>query len=526
MKNRITAYNIILALAPLLLLAGCIRNDIPYPRIQANFITFEADDQDRGTAIDTTGRTVTLYFGENVDVTAVRVHSYTITEGATLAGADLTEPLDLTKPLDVTLHLYQDWQWTISAVQDIARHFTVEGQVGTTTIDVPGRRVVAYVSKNTPLTSVKVTSIKLGPEGSLITPDLTAEGLLVDFTHPVEVEVTAFGRTSTWTIYIQQTQSTVETVRADAWTNVAWLYGQAEAGRENGFEYRLQGDTEWTRVPDDCITADGGAFTARLIHLSPLTAYEARAFSGSEYGVTVSFTTGSAVQLPNSSFDDWWLDGKVWNPWSEGGEQYWDTGNKGATTIGASNSVPTDDTSSGQGWGAKLETVFAGIGVLGKLAAGNIFAGRYVRTDGTNGVLSFGRPFTERPTGMKGYLKYFTAPISHTSAGFEDIAGRPDTCIVWVALIDQDTPFEIRTNPKNRQLFDPDAPFVVAYGKIEFGQDVPSYIPFEFKLDYKSTSRVPKYILVTASSSKYGDYFTGGVGAVLYIDDLNLTYDY
>ena len=52
------------------------------------------------------------------------------------------------------------------------------------------------------------------------------------------------------------------------------------------------------------------------------------------------------------------------------------------------------------------------------------------------------------------------------------------------------------------------------------------YIPFDFTLEYKSTSRVPRYILVTASSSKYGDYFTGGTGAVLYIDDLVLEYDY
>ena len=35
-------------------------------------------------------------------------------------------------------------------------------------------------------------------------------------------------------------------------------------------------------------------------------------------------------------------------------------------------------------------------------------------------------------------------------------------------------------------------------------------VPFQFELKYKSTSRVPKYILVTASASMYGDFFTGG----------------
>ena len=40
------------------------------------------------------------------------------------------------------------------------------------------------------------------------------------------------------------------------------------------------------------------------------------------------------------------------------------------------------------------------------------------------------------------------------------------------------------------------------------------------------TSRVPTYIVVVASASKYGDYFTGGDGSVLFIDDFSLEYDY
>ncbi|MDE5642510.1 MAG: PCMD domain-containing protein, partial [Muribaculaceae bacterium] len=312
----------------------------------------------------------------------------------------------------------------------------------------------------------------------------------------------------------------------DAWTMVAWLYGEAESGRVNGFEYRLAGDAQWTTVPQQDIASDGGSFHACIKHLSPGTEYEARAYSGNEYGETISFTTGAVSQIPNSDFDQWWLDGKVWNPWPEGGPQVWDTGNKGATTLGTSNSMPTEDTSSGTGWAAMLETRFVGIGSIGKLAAGNIFVGRYVRTDGTNGVLSLGYGFTDRPTKVKGYLKYKTAPISSTTAGYEDLKGRPDTCIVWCALIDQNEPLEIRTNPNNRQVFDPSADYVVAYGRVQFGEDVENYIPFEFELDYRSTSRVPRYILITASASKYGDYFTGGNGAVLYVDDLVLDYDY
>lgn len=511
-------------LLALLTAAACIRNDIPYPRIQPNFLTLNVEGQTRGTNIDSASRTVTVYLPETVDIQNVNVTDYTLSEGASLVSGDLDKPLNLTKPYDVVLHLYQDWTWRISAVQDIERYFVISGQVGASVIDVPGRRVVASVSKKTPLSSVLVEKIKLGPEGSTIFPAL--EGKRVDFTNPVEIHLTEWGRTSVWTLFVEQSESDITTERIDAWTNVAWIYGQGQANQVNGVEYRIKGDTEWTRVPQSEVVANGGNFYARLIHLSPLTTYEGRVFTGDTYGETIEFTTGSAVQVPNSSLDNWWLDGKIWNPWTEGSEPYWDTGNKGATTLGPSNSVPTDDTSSGTGWAAMLETKFVGIGVLGKLAAGNLFAGSYVKTDGTNGILSFGRPFTQRPTKLRGYFKYTSSEINYASTEWTNLKGQPDSCIVWVALIDSDEPCEIRTNPKNRKLFNENDPEVIAYGKMEYGQTISSYIPFEFELEYKSTSRVPKYILITASASKYGDYFTGGSGSVLYLDDLELLYDY
>ena len=506
------------------LAAGCIKNDIPYPRIQPNFVTFNVEGQDRGTLIDSASRSVTVYLPEQVDIRNVVVEDYSITPGSHLVDYSFDDHIDLSEPLRVGLELYQVYTWTITANQGIERYFTVAGQVGPSIIDVPGRRVIAYVAKNANLAQVTVETVKLGPIGSTMQPDLA--GRTVDFTKPVEVTVEAYGRESIWTLFVQNSEVDVETVRADAWTNVAWVYGRGEAGKDNGIEYRLQGDEQWTRVAQSDLTVTGGDFYARIIHLTPLTTYETRAYSGDIYGQTLTFTTGNAIQVPNSSLDEWWLNGKVWCPWAENGEPYWDTGNKGAATLGQSNSVPTDDTSSGSGYAAMLETKFIGIGILGKLGSGSLFVGSYVRTDGTNGVLSFGRPFTERPTKLRGYLKYKSAEINYANSELSYMKGQPDTCIVWMALIDSPEPFEIRTNPNNRQLFDPDGDYVVAYGRFQSGESIPNYIPFEFDLDYKSTSRVPKYLLITASASKYGDYFTGGAGSVLYLDDLEIMYDY
>lgn len=503
---------------------ACIKNDIPYPMIQANITSIVAESQSASAAIDSSNRVVTLFFPEDANIYAVKISSYSLTPDAFISSGSLDEPLDLSSDYELTVSLYQDYQWTISASQSIPRSFAVEGQIGTAVIDPVAHTVTASVNKHVDISKVSVTECKIAPSSASVSPDLS--GKVVDFSSPVSVLVDNFGHKEEWTVTVSVSETVVETVSADGWTCVGWVYGEAQAGKSNGVQYRIKGDTEWINVPQSWISHDGGNFTARITGLSPSTRYETRAFSDSNFGEVLEFTTGEIVQMPNSDFENWWLDGKVWCPWEEGGTPYWGTGNKGAATLGQSNSVPTDDTVDGKGQAAKLETRFVGIGMLGKLAAGNIFAGSYVRTDGTNGVLSFGREFSQRPTRLTGYLKYQTAPISSTTAGYEDLKGRPDTCTVWIALIDLPEPLEIRTNPKDQQLFDPDASYVIAYGRLQSGSDISEYAPFDIELEYRSTSRIPTYILCAGSASKYGDFFTGGNGAVLYLDDLKLEYDY
>lgn len=507
-----------------LLLGSCIKNDIPYPKIQASFTSISAEYQ-QSVNIDSLNRIVTFNLTERANIERVNILGYSLTPGARIvAPSDTLTVLNLTNDVTVTLALYQDYEWTLKGNQTINRYLVVNNQIGSSNIDVMGRRVIFDIPGNVDVTKIYVDSIKLGPEGSVMSPDLNHQ--VVDFSQGVSVDVTAYGETTTWHIYAQVTEVTVFTTAAYPGTQVAWVYGEAEAGKDNGFEYRESTSASWTKVPANWITIDGGSLMAVLRNLEPMTEYAVRAYSDDMYGNELTFTTQSIVQMPNSSFEDWSQNGKIWQPWLEGQEPYWDTGNRGATVLGSANVEPTSDTSTGTGLAALLKTEFKGIGSLGKLAAGSIFAGSYVRTDGTNGILSFGRTFEQKPTKLRGFWKYHTEPISDVTAGFEDYMGRPDTCIVWVALIDSEEPFEIRTNPNNRHLFNPDADEVIAYGFVESGSDIPSYTQFELTLNYKSTSRTPAYILCVASSSKYGDYFTGGRGSQLYIDDLELIYDY
>lgn len=512
--------------AALCTLTGCIVNDLPYPRIQANITEFLCNGLQSPAQIDTVARTITLQFDEETDLQNVRLLSYHLAPDGTYIDGGIPDTLNLIKPLRIGVSLYQEYIWTIRATQDIQRHFTIEGQLGSSVIDVPGRRVIVYVPRGTDLSALKVLTAKLGSTASTITPDPT--GNVFDFILPLQFTLTDYGRQSTWTVIVEAIDAAVSIDRVEPWSRVAWLYADAEEGKDNGFDYRKQGDTDWQRVPQDCITHNGGSFSARLINLLPSTAYEVRAYSDLDITSTVDFTTDPEMQLPNAGFDNWWLDGKIYNPWAEGGTPFWDTGNKGATTLGTSNSYPTADTPSGMGLCAELKTEFKGVGSIGKIAAGNIFTGVYMRTEGTNGVLNFGREFSLRPTRLTATYKYNCAPISHvgTDTDFADWKGRPDSAQIFIALTDWPSALEIRTNPKNRQLFNPNDPAIIAYAQTSIGHTVDTWTKLDLQLQYRSTSRRPRYIVVVCTASKYGDYFVGGSGSMLTIDDLILEYDY
>jgi len=93
-------------------------------------------------------------------------------------------------------------------------------------------------------------------------------------------------------------------------------------------------------------------------------------------------------------------------------------------------------------------------------------------------------------------------------------------------MTDWTSTYQIRTNPNNRQLFDKNSSAVIAYGELLCAENTNGWQEFEITLNYRSTSRVPNYILITAAASKYGDFFTGGTGACLYVDQFSLSYDY
>lgn len=508
------------------LLGGCIHNDLPYPRIHLAIRTLAAVGEENPAVIDSVASMATIRLLEDTDIENVKFSEFTITPGATASPNLLEGVYDLSQPIVVNLKLYQNYQWIVKAEQTITRYFEIEGQIGATTIDPIGHRVIVKVPDTSDLSALTLQSIKLGPAGiTTLTPDIKPG--TINLSRPLKVDVTFHSRTESWTIFAEKTALLVVTGNIDAWSQVIWAYGNGPADAQNTFEYRKAGETSWTRIPLADVTQESGSFSACIPHLEPMTTYNVRSVSGENTGNEVSVTTQPTESLPDGDFDQWFKQGAVWYPYNENGVQFWDTGNKGAATLGESNVTPSDYVPAGQtGKSAKLETKFVGIGVLGKLAAGSIYTGSFVKVDGTNGILDFGRPWNLRPTRLRGYYQYTTAPINYTTKEFENLKGVPDSCHIYVALTDWTASYQIRTNPKNRHLFDKNSPEVIGYGELISGSDTNGYEPFEIRIVYRSTARVPRYIQITAAASKYGDYFTGGTGATLYVDQFSLDYDY
>lgn len=544
-----------LALTACILTSCAIENDIPYPIIEASIesMTVEGQrgaDQNTFTAatINKSARTVTLYVNDGVDISHLQILSLKTTTGAELVVDDPNVCEDYSKfptsgfasldsiplssnthvnfsqPVTFTLRTYQDYQWKVTVNQIIQRDIEIDGMTDYV-IDTTTRTVIIYVDPETDRTNLNVKKLNLGGEYGRVSPDPT---LQKDYSKPSTFNVSYSWEEYSyeWTVYVypDSGESSSSSTEAFAMTTRATVNGKIQSGKTPVVEYRKESETSWITVPSANVNVSSNTFSATLTGLSASTTYKYRINVDGSIGSEQSFTTATATPLENGSFDEWSSEaaanGTLWQPWST--SSFWDTGNRGATTIADSNSVPTSETCNGSGKAASLETKW----VVMKLASGNIFTGSYVRTDGTNGVLSFGREFKSFPSKLRINYKYTSATIDKIGEdALEYLKGRPDSCHIYIALADWNQPLEIRTRPSERQLFDKNDSHVIAYAEYISGNSDSQYQQKDLVLNYRYTNRTPKYILIVASASKYGDYFTGGVGSKLLVDNFELIYD-
>ena len=572
--------HIVYFLVTCMIVACDIKDDIPYPIVRGMITEFEVEGQcgaDGGTSystqIDKDNRSIKIYVNDLVDVTQLQVTKIGLAGTSYNPDVDYTDspsidvnpescidyssfpksafskPLNgqntrvnFSSPVKFNVHTYQDYEWTVNVTQVIHRDIEVENQVGKAVIDPhpfeDTYNAIIYVNRNQDLKKLKVHKFDLvGPNATVF--DNPTKYEYYDFSEVRYFVVqTAWGKKQIWRVAVYKTDDVVATTATAFARNYdVTISGTKPNGISPRIEYKASGTNTWSVVPSANISVEATTYTTTVAGLSPSTKYEYKVSAGESELEPQEFTTIAIQQLPNASFDDWHTDvanSKLFCPWAQDGTSFWDTGNRGATTVGNSNSIPTDDSSTGSGMAAYLESKY----IVIKFAAGNIFTGTYLKTDGTNGILGFGRPFTGFPTKMSFDYKYKSTIINKEGDdAYKHLIGRPDSCNIYVALwhVEEDEyedyqgdkyPLVIRTKPGQEQnLFSVDDPRVIAYGQFTKGSTVNSWTSETISINYKNTQKAPTHILIVASSSKYGDFFTGGVGSTLVLDNMKLIYE-
>lgn len=350
-------------------------------------------------------------------------------------------------------------------------------------------------------------------------------------------------RMVTWNIVVSNaTVATTEAIPYEIWTSKATLHGKVTGTLASTpkFQYRVKGSgSSWTTVDADLTES---TFSKEITGLTPGTTYEYQAMDGTQAStVTCEFTTETTFQPENASFEAVSDSSSIILIHGTGQSTWWDTGNHGSSTMNKNVTTPDTSVKHSGNQSLLLSSQFVGIGMIGKFAAGNLFAGKYLDTEGTDGILGWGRPCTSRPKALKVYVRYEPATVDN---GGDYIAnGATDQGIIYVAIGDwagQEAnggtwPFVVRTK-KASSLFSTEkgtysGDGIIAYGEKTFEEaynDGGNMKELTINLDYDNfggNQRKPTSIIIVASASKYGDYFQGGDGSKMWLDDMELIYE-
>lgn len=323
---------------------------------------------------------------------------------------------------------------------------------------------------------------------------------------------------------------------ANAWSNFAYFTAADISGTTADmalkFQYRKKGEEAWTDV---AAKPDGKNYiTDKITGLTPATTYEYQLVgttneTTSIIGRLATFTTETNIVLQNGGFEDWYQNGDIWYAASKdvfnAGNYLWDSSNPGGGAFGVNPTTGDASVKRTGSYSAKLESQYAVV----KFAAASLYYGRFNGLIGMSGAkIDFGQPFKSRPTALHGFYQY--APMKIDKIGKNQPAntvkeGDMDICSIYIALSKKKYTVD-NTNPSTFINFESDEN-IIAYGELPAADCVNTngeWKEFTINLKYKNITDKPLYLIIVCSSSKYGDYFTGGKGSCLHLDDFELLY--
>lgn len=544
--------NIIICLLLCLLSAGCVKNDLPYPTIVGVIEEFALTGQ-TSVKIDRAAASIMVKVADSLDLSDLRVEKLVVTEGMTVIPdeeackdfahfpdtgfvaadslpAGVNTRMNFKKPVSFMLRKYQDYPWKVTVEHDILRQVKVTNQLGTALIDESTRTVVVYVDSaaQPSLRKINIETLRLGSSIAQTTPDPVT---VTDFTRPRLFLVSAFGETEEWTISVAYPPSGMSFTTVSAWAKRACVTGKTRTNMVSA-RYRVKPEVVtkadedgWESVLASEVEIDeDGNFTLVFTHLKPGKTYEYQLTVDGKTEEVKTFETEQVELIPNLSMDNWFKDGKSWyaNVDLTADNYFWDSGNKGSNAVGEANPTSPETSDVVKGKAARLESKT----VAGVFAAGSLYTGTFGKVEGLSGAsLNFGRPYTGRPSALKGYYKYNSGTINKAKDPYKALEGRRDSCHIYMALFTWSVPFPVNTNTgtfvdlswKNENM--------IAFGQLVQGETVKDYTQFRVDLEYRDQTTKPTYILIVASASKYGDYFTGSTESVLLLDELELVFE-
>jgi hypothetical protein len=270
------------------------------------------------------------------------------------------------------------------------------------------------------------------------------------------------------------------------------------------------------------------------------------------YRWTISATLAPAPNavIPNGDFeianDDGKGTGKIgWYFYSDFAgltDKFWDNGNGGTASAPFVGKSVTTSVEGRTGKGVEMRSAFMGLAGIGAFAAGNLYSGDFgaavMDFSNPSGTVHFGQPFNQRPTALSVWYKATAGVVDYASKPGAPLAkGDTDRYQIFIALVDgadydptaqgadggdhwhtvdtadlAGTVINYATDPR-----------VIGYGSLESSDNVAEWTHQTIDIAYRS-ERTPTHIVVVASASMYGDYFTGSTSSVLTIDDFELIY--
>ena len=236
-------------------------------------------------------------------------------------------------------------------------------------------------------------------------------------------------------------------------------------------------------------------------------------------------------QLYNMSLDGWSKKGGVNVCYgadaNDQDRMVWGSANEATVMLNVQNCLPESVKVAVPGKGkqaAKIQSRYINALVVKKFAAGSLFTGQMdeINILKGNASLKWGVPFTKRPKSLEGYACYQPVAISHAKAPYEGKVGQMDTGVIYVVL--GDWTGQVTVDPAESMFLDvKNDPAIIGYGIVSYNSHMDDYEKFTINIDYRS-DRTPTQVIIVASSSELGDYFTGGDGSTLYLDELRFIY--